>query len=122
MGLAAAVSGLVWLAVVSDDLSTKLIAAAMALVFLGPLVILLLTDVGARLGTDRAGHRGPAGPPTVGEWVIAVVFDSAFVLMIYAGVVTSPADSGELLAAGLVCAAAGLFLTAQLVRRWWRNR
>lgn len=122
LGLVAAGSGVVFLAVASDDLSIRLVAVAMALVFLGPLVLLLLTDLGVRLGSERAGHRDPAGPPAIGEWVIAVVFDSAFVFMVYAGLVAAPADSGELLTAGLICAAVGLFLTAQLVRRWWRAR
>jgi hypothetical protein len=122
LGLAAAGGGLVLLATTSDDLSTTLIAAAMAVMLLSPLVILLLTDLGMRLGTRRASYRGPAGPPTTGEWVIAAVFDSAVALMVYAGVLTIPTDSGELLAAGLVCAGAGVFLTGQLVRRWWRNR
>ena len=120
LGLAAAGGGAVFLAVASDDLSIRLVAVAMALVFLGPLVLLLLTDLGMRLG--RADHRDPGGPPAIGEWVMAVVFDSAFVFMVYAGLVAAPDDSGELLAAGLICAAIGLFLTAQLVHRWWRAR
>ncbi|WP_020668288.1 hypothetical protein [Amycolatopsis nigrescens] len=121
LGAAAAGAGAVVMAVRGVDLPARLAALVLAVLFLGPLVLLLTADVRERLGRVPP-EPDPAGRPTVAEWVIAVIFDGACAVFVYVGILETRAGSGLVLFVGLLIGVLALFLTGGTVGRWWRHR
>lgn len=122
IGTAAAGGGSAILAVNSDDLVMRLLAALIAVVFLGPLVVLLVMDVRERLG-HTPPESDPTGRPRAVEWGCVVFFDGVIALFVYAGVLDMQrGGSSELLVTGVMVGVMMLFLTSAVVVRWWRHR
>lgn len=121
-GVAAAGVGSVVLAGHADDPVTRLLAVLSAVVFLGPLVVLLVADVREWRG-HRAPEPDPTGRPRAAEWVLVVVFHGVLFGFGYAGVLDlRRGGSGELLATALVVGVVVLLLTIEFLGRWWRHR
>ncbi|WP_217215192.1 hypothetical protein [Streptomyces sp. AC550_RSS872] len=119
---AAAGVGSVILAVNISDPVMRLVAVFLAVVFLGPLVLMLVIDIREWLGRPPP-ESDPTGRPQAAEWGFVVVFDSAMALFVYAGVLdVQRGGSGELLVGGLMVSVPVLFLTIGVVIRWWRHR
>jgi hypothetical protein len=122
LGTAAAGVCSVILAVNVDDLVMRLVAVWLAAMFLGPLVVLLATDIREWLGHPPP-EFDPTGRPRAVEWGFVVVFDGFMALFVYAGVLdVQRGGSGELLVTGVMVGVVVLFLTSGVVARWWRHR
>ncbi|MFE6595468.1 hypothetical protein [Streptomyces sp. BB1-1-1] len=119
---AAAGAGSVILAASFDNPAMRLVAILLAVMFLGPLVVLLVMDVRECLGRPPP-QSDPTGRPRAVEWGCVVFFDGVMALFVYAGVLDAQrGGSGELLITGVMVSAVMLFLTSGVVARWWRHR
>ncbi|MFH8533806.1 hypothetical protein ACH4GE_35970 [Streptomyces tendae] len=122
VGTAAAGVVAVLLAVNVSDPVSRLVAAWLAAMFLGPLAVLLTMDVRERLGRPRPEYD-PTGRPRAVEWGFVLAFDGLMGLFVYAGVLDAQrGGSGELLVTGVMVGAVMLGLTGGVVVRWWRHR
>ncbi|MER7371155.1 hypothetical protein [Streptomyces lanatus] len=122
LGTAAAGVGSVVLAVHVDDPVMRLLAGLLAVMFLGPLAMLLVADVREWLGRPPP-EVDPGGRPGAVEWGFVVVFDGVVAGFVYAGVLeVRRGGSSELLATGLMVGVVVLLLTLGVVGRWWRHR
>ncbi|TDD73224.1 hypothetical protein [Actinomadura rubrisoli] len=128
MRLAFAVAGVgpVILAARVDDLPLRLVGIAVALVFLGPLVGVLVGDIRRWLGgvpppAPDPWPSHPAGRPPAIEWVVAVAFNGSCALLVWAGALAAH-TAPELLGGSLGFALVMAGLNVGLVRRWWRSR
>ncbi|TDC26664.1 hypothetical protein E1265_03655 [Streptomyces sp. 8K308] len=122
LGVAAAGVGSVVLAGHADDPVTGSLAVLSAVVFLGPLVVLLVADVREWRG-HRAPEPDPTGRPRAAEWIFVVVFDGVLACFGYAGVLDlRRGGSGELLVTALMVGVVVLFLNIEFLGRWWRHR
>jgi hypothetical protein len=121
LGLAVVGVGSVILAVYGGDLPARLAAVLLAVVLLGPLVLILVGYVRERLG-HVPRETDPTGRPTATEWAAAVVFDGACAVFVYIGILEVRAGSGAVLVVSLLISVMALYLTGGTVGRWWRHR
>lgn len=118
---AAAGAGMTVVAVNVGDLPGRLACIVLAVMFLGPLVLLVISDVREWLGYVPR-EPGPVGRPSITEWAVAVVFDGASALFVYIGVLEWQAGSVTVLVVSVLIGVIALCLTCGTVGRWWRHR
>lgn len=121
LGTAAAGMGSVILVVNFSDPVMRLVAVWLAVMLLGPLVVMLVMDIREWLGRPRP-EFDPSGRPRAVEWGLVVAFNGLMALFVYTGVLdVQRGGSGELLIAGVMVSVVVLFLTGGVVGRWWRH-
>lgn len=122
LGTAVAGVGSAILAVNLDDLVMRLVAVVIAVMFIGPLVVLLVMDVREWLSRPPP-QFDPTGRPGAVEWGFVVFFDGVMALFVYAGILdVRRGGSGELLVTGVMVGVVMLLLTSGVVARWLRHR